>query len=107
MRYSGKLGIVQQTETSPGVWEETITEHDVLGTMKQRSETLELGDNVLPRASTTTSVSLLARGVGPMNNSMLRYLTHAGKRWTINSIVDQPPKLVLYFGEEYNGPTPE
>lgn len=107
MRYSGKLGIVQQTQTSPGIWEETVTEHDVLGTMKQRSETLATGDNVLPRASTTTSVSLLAQGVGPQDNSMLRYLTHAGKRWTITTVVDQPPRIVLYFGEEYHGPIPE
>ena len=107
MRYSGKLGVAQQTEVRPGIWEETITEHDVIGELEQRSETLEQGDSIHPRYVTTTSVSLLARAVGPRDNSDLRYLTHAGTRWQTRSIVSQPPNIVLYLGEEYNGPTPE
>jgi hypothetical protein len=106
LRYSGKLGLAEQIEDPPGVWDEKITEHDVVGDMVQRSEALEQGDNVLPRHVTTTSVSLLSRGVGPQDHSMFRYLTHAGKRWSISSIVDQPPRIVLYFGEEYRGPIP-
>lgn len=106
MRYSGKLGIAQQTEVSPGVWEETITEHDVVGDMKQRTEALETGDRIHPRYVTTTSVSVLAFGVGLQDNSMIRYATKAGKRWVISSIVNKPPRLVLYFGEEYHGPIP-
>jgi hypothetical protein len=108
MRYSGKLGIARQVEVSPGNWDEEITEQDVVGDMEQRSETLEQADNsALPRHSTSTSVSLLARGVGQIDNSDLRYLTHAGKRWSISSIVDQFPRIVLYFGGEYHGPTPD
>lgn len=103
-KYSGLLGIAEQVEVSPGVWDEIITEQEVIGDMEQRSETLEGGDSVLPRYATTTSVSLLALGVGPRDNSNLRYLTHAGKEWAIATITDEPPKIVLYFGEEYNGP---
>lgn len=106
MRYSGKLGLAEQTEVSPGVWEETITERDAIGEMVQRTETLESGDNVLPRYVTTTSVSVLALGVGPQDNSRIRYVTHTGKRWQIRSIVDEPPRIVIYFGEEYHGPKP-
>lgn len=107
MRYSGKLGVAQQTEVRPGIWEETITEHDVIGDLVQRTEALDNGDSILPRYRTTTSVSVLARGVGQMDNSNLRYLTHTGKRWTITPVVNQPPRLVIYLGEEYHGPTPE
>lgn len=105
-RYSGKLGIVEQVEVAPGDWDERVTEVSVLGTMRQRTEALDTGDTVLPRYRTTTSVSVPARGVGPRDNSMLRYLTHAGTRWTISSIVDAPPMVVLYIGEEYHGPDP-
>jgi hypothetical protein len=106
MRYAGKLGIAQQTEVSPGVWEETITEHDVVGDLKQRTETLTVGDTILPQYATTTSVSVLAREVGFRDNSDLRYMTLGGKRWTISSDVTQYPRVVLYFGEEYHGPIP-
>jgi hypothetical protein len=108
MRYSGKLGIAQQVEVSPDVWEEEITEQDVVGDMEQRSETLEQADDsALPRHSTSTSVSLLALGVGPRDNSDIRYVTYAGKRWQITSVVDQYPRIVCYFGGEYHGPTPD
>lgn len=107
MRYSGKLGIAQQTEVSPGVWEETIIEHDIIGDMKQRTETFDMADSILPRTATTTNVSVLARSLGQPDTSMYRYLTYAGKNWTISSIVHDHPRLVMYIGEEYHGPTPE
>lgn len=107
MRYSGKLGIAEQTEVRPGIWEEIITEVDVLGTVKQRTETLDTSDTILPQyRTTTTSVSILARGVGHIDNSNLRYLTYAGKRWQVGSNVNAYPRLVLYLREEYNGPLP-
>jgi hypothetical protein len=107
MRYSGMLGIVRQTETSPGVWEETITEVPTLGIVKQTTETLAGVGEILPRHSTTTSVSVFAREVGSPDNSMIRYVTHKGKRWQATSIVDDPPLIVIYFGEEYHGPAPQ
>lgn len=106
MRYSGFLGIVEQTEVKPGVWEETVTEIPVLGDLMQRTETLIMGDQILPGYGTNMSVSVHARGIGPRDNSSIRYVTHAGVRWEIRSIIEQPPRIVLYFGEEYHGPTP-
>ena len=93
MKYSGKIGIAVQTEVNPGAWEEAITEHEVLGEMRQRSETLESVDSVLPRYATTTSVSLLARAIGDVDNSSIRYVTKAGKRWAVTSIVEEFPNI--------------
>lgn len=107
MRYSGKLGIVQQTETSPGIWEETVTEEDLVGDLVQSTETLVREDSIHPLVGTTTSVSVLSRsGVGLNDSSTMRYLTLRGKRFVITSIVDQHPRQIIYLGEEYNGPTP-
>jgi hypothetical protein len=107
MRYSGALGIVEQSEVRPGIWEETVTEVPVLGTVRQATAALDGTDQVLPQYSTTTSVTVPARGVGPLDNSSIRYVTYKGDRWQISSIVDEPPRIVLYIGEKYNGPTPE
>lgn len=106
MRYSGKLGIVQQTEVRPGIWEEVVTEEPVLGTVRQRTEVLSTSGSVLPEYGTNTSISVPARGVGPLDNSVIRYITYKGTRWQIQSIVDEPPRIVLYIGEVYRGPTP-
>lgn len=106
MRYSGKLGTSEQTEVSPGVWEEVITEHDFIGTVTSRSEAVDQGDSILPTYRTTTTVSGLARGLGQMDNSNLRYLTYAGRKWTIRTDQSKYPKLLLFIGEEYRGPIP-
>ena len=107
MRFSGKLGLVQQTEVRPGIWEEVVTEVPVLGTVRQVTAVLNGEGNVLPEYTSTTSITVPARGVGPQDNSMIRYVTYKGLRWQINSIVDEPPRIVLYIGEVYRGPTPE
>lgn len=106
MRYSGVLGIVEEQEVRPGIWEEVVTEKKVLGDMKTETETHATTDEILPRVSSTRSVSVPARGIGPRDNSSIRYATYAGKRWAITSVVDQPPQIVCYFGEEYHGPIP-
>jgi hypothetical protein len=101
MRYSGKLGISEQTEVSPGVWEETITEVDVLGHVEQRTEMLAVADNILPRYATSTSISVLAR---PEAHDSIVYATYLGKRWSVATIVTEFPKIRIYIGEEYHGP---
>lgn len=107
MRYAGHLGVSEEVETSPGVWENRITEQEVLGTMKTLTETHASEDNVHPNVSSTRSVVVGALGIGPQDHSSIKYITHVGKRWTPSSIVDEPPNIRVYFGEEYNGPIPE
>lgn len=104
MRYSGKLGISQQTEKKPGIWEETITEVDVLGTVEQRTEVLDTSTEALPRYRTTTSISVLAR---PEPHNSIVYATYLGKKWSIGSIVTEFPRIRIFIGEEYHGPLPE
>jgi hypothetical protein len=107
VRYSGKLGLVEQTEVRPGIWEEVVTEVPALGTIRQTTAVLSGESNVLPEYTTTTSIVVPARGVGQLDNSNIRYITYKGTRWQIRSVVDEPPMIVVYMGEKYNGPTPE
>lgn len=106
MRWSGKLGISQQTETSPGVWEDVITERAALGTIEQRSEVLDRDDSILPRYRTSTSISLLSRGVVNLENSDIAYVTWRGRNWVPASIVEEYPEITIFIGEVYNGPLP-
>lgn len=106
MRYSGKIGVASQTEKAPGIWEDTITERDALGEVKQRTEVLGTDDSVLAQYRTTTSISVFCEGVTKENYKDLRYITYLGQRWTIASAVFDFPRHVLYIGEVYNGPVP-
>jgi len=106
VRYSGSLGIVEEQEVRPGVWEEVVTEQKVLGKMETGTETRIVDGEIIPRITSTRSVSVPARGLGQQDNRSVRYATYAGKRWTITSVVDQFPNIVCYFGEVYSGPIP-
>lgn len=107
MRWSGKLGISQQVEIALDSWDNVITEHDALGTVEQRSEKLDSDNDILPRYRTSTSISLLSRGILPLENSDIAYITYRGRKWVPESVVENYPRITIFIGEEYHGPTPE
>lgn len=105
MRYHGKIGLADQKEISPGVWDDVITEVERFGTVVQSTETFDQVDSILPRVRTTTSVSVLDEGVLIDRQDDIRYVWFRGKRWSVASIVTQYPRIVIYLGERYNGPS--
>jgi len=108
MRYSGWLAYAQEVEVKPGKWEETVTWHELLGEVKQRTEVPVLDNRIIPGVKTNTSISVFQLGIGPLDNSKIRFVTYNGKNWTVESIVDDSAtRMTLYFGEEYHGPVPD
>lgn len=104
MKYSGKIGFATQVEISPGVWEDSITEHDYLGDVIQRTERLDLEGSVLPSYRTTTSFSVLSDGVLKERYSDIRYISYRGVKWSVDSIIHKWPRIEMFVSEEYNGP---
>lgn len=106
MRAAIQIGFGQSEEVRPGIWEDVILERDYLAEVLQRTETFDVSGSVIPGYRTTTSVSVLSDGPLKVNYTDLRYVVFGGVRWTISSAVVQPPRLNLFIGEVYNGPTP-
>lgn len=108
MRYSGVLAYATEVEVKPGKWEETVIEHELLGEVKQRTEVVMQDNRIIPGSRTNTSLSVWQLGIGPLDNSRIRYVTYNGEKWTVQSIVDESAtRMTLYIGEEYNGPVPD
>lgn len=107
MRYAGKIGFGTSTEVSPGVWEDVIVEKDYLGDILQSTERLNSTESVLPKYTTTTSISVLSDGVLKERYSDVRYISHLGVNWIVTSIIHKWPRIEMFIGEEYNGPTPQ
>ena len=106
MRYSGKIGFGTQVEVSSGVWDDEITEVDYLGEVLQSTERLSSSDSISPRYTTTTSISVLSDGVLKERYSDARYVNFMGVNWMVSSIIHKPPRIEIFLGEEYHGPTP-
>lgn len=107
MRYAGKIGFGTSVEKAPGVWDDEIIERDYLGDVLQSTERLSSADTVLPRYTTTTSISVLSDGVLKERYSDIRYINYLGINWKVDSIIHKWPRMEMFIGEEYNGPTPE
>lgn len=106
MRSFVQIGYGSPTEVRPGIFEDTIVERDALAEVVQRTEALDINDSIIPTYRTTTSVSVISDGpTKPMYND-IRYVKYQGFKWAITSVVHQPPRVVLYIGEKYNGPPP-
>lgn len=106
MKFSGKLGYSEPTETAPGVFKDVITERPYIGDVVQRTEAFSVANSVLPQYRTTTSVSVLSDGVLKEKYNDLRYVEYGGVKWSVASVVTVWPRLIIYIGEKYNGPTP-
>lgn len=106
MRWSGKLGFSTEVEVTKGRFEDVVTERSVMGEIETRTDTFIVGNQVLTQTGTSTSVSVLFGSVERIDFSTLVYVTHRGKRYVPSSIVEDIPRVVIYIGEEYNGPEP-
>lgn len=105
-RFSGAVGYGVSTETSEGVWEDVITEvkyfGDLLKDVVRRTE-----DEAINSGLTLGNlVSIVADDYARGHIHAIKYVMVAGTRWTVRSVENQSPRLLLRLGGVYNGPTP-
>jgi hypothetical protein len=106
-RFSGKVGYGVTTETSPGVFEDIITEFTYFGDVVRNSLNIREGESVNNDLSVSNSISIVADAYANENFSVMRYVVWAGARWIVSEIQVQNPRLILRLGGVYNGPRPE
>ena len=102
-KFYGKLGFEQTNETSPGIYEEEIIEHNYYGELIRNTRRLEQGASINDDVIITNQISILADPFIRKNFHSLRYVTYAGSKWKVTSIEVQYPRLILSIGGEYNG----
>lgn len=104
-KFSGVVGYAQTAETTPGVFEEVITERTYSGDIVQNRRMLRVGTEVNPSTSLSNSISIVADAYARDHFFAIRYVKWAGVYWTVPDVDVQTPRLLLRLGEVYNGPT--
>lgn len=102
-KWFGRIGYATPTETSPGIWEDVITEHvsygDTVRNMRRLTGAEKLNDNV----KINEELSIIADPYAISNFHNIRYVTYMGAKWKVDSVdASQYPRLVLTMGEVYN-----
>lgn len=106
-RFYGLVGFGETVEVRPGVWEDTITEREYFGDVERNSRLARLSpDSVNDDYFVQNSISIVDDGYASEHSFAMRYVEWAGERWTVKSVEQARPRLLLRLGEVYNGPTP-
>lgn len=102
-KFFGKIGFATLTETTPGVWEEIITERDYYGDVIRNNRRLQGAQQLNDDISLSNEFSILADPFAVENFHSMRYLTYMGTKWKVTTVDVQYPRLILSVGGIYNG----
>lgn len=102
-KYYGKIGYNESVETTPGVWEEKITERsyyvDVVGNTRRLQSTDKVNDDV----NVNNEISIVADPYAMNNFHSMRYVEFMGAKWKVSNVEVQYHRLILTLGGLYNG----
>lgn len=104
-RFNGRVGYGESVQTAPGVWVDQITEREYYGDVIRNTRKLSEGENLNKDLSVTNQISIVADAYANDHFFAIRYVEWAGALWTVNTVEVQRPRLILWLGEVYNGPT--
>lgn len=102
-KFCGMIGFCKTEETTPGVYEEVITERPYYGDLNRNSRRLQSSDKVNDDINISNEISIIADPYLRENMYAMRYVTFMGAKWKVTNVDVQYPRLNLMLGGLYNG----
>lgn len=108
MRFFGEVGYGESTETpsGSGVWVDVITEVQYYGDVLRNTRKIEAIEKLNSNLSLNNSISIVADEYANQHYHKIKYVRWEGVLWTVDTVEVKPPRLILFLGSVYNGPTP-
>ena len=101
-KFFGKIGYAETKQTSPGVWEEEITEREYFGDLTRNTRRLQSSGNLNDNIVVANEISIVADPFANQNFHDMRYVEFMGTKWKISDVEVQYPRLILTLGDQYN-----
>jgi hypothetical protein len=103
-KWHGEIGYVSTVETSPGIWEETVTKRNYYGdVLKNASRWSTSSDSTNDNLNISNQISIVADPFAYQNFHSIRYVEFMGIKWKVSNLDVQYPRLLLTLGGVYNG----
>lgn len=102
-KWFGKVGYVEQVETSPGVWKDVITEGDYYGDTIRNTRRLESTEHVSDDITISNELSIVSDPYAIEHFYQIRYAELSGVKWKVTNVEVLYPRLKLTLGGLYNG----
>lgn len=103
MKFYGVIGYGETVETSPGIWEEQITEREYFGDILRNNSSFQSTDKVNDNLNVSNDISIIADPYALEKFSFMRYVIFCGTKWKITNVEIMYPRLKLSIGGVYNG----
>ena len=101
-KFFGAIGYAETVETTPGVWEEKITERNYYGDLIRNSRRLQSSEQLNDDINISNEVSIVSDPYANANFHSMRYVEFMGAKWKITNVEVQYPRLKLTLGGLYN-----
>jgi hypothetical protein len=102
-KFYGAIGYAESSETSPGVWEEGITERNYSGDVIRNSKRWQNGETLNDKLTVNNEISIIADPFAYEHFHTIRYVKWMGASWKVSKIDILRPRIILTLGEVYNG----
>lgn len=104
MKFYDDVNFVINTETRPGIWQDTVITRKYPGDMPRMiSKWTRNGDKVNEDQRVNNQLKIIADEFLNVNWTNIRSIMWEGREWAVNTVTKEPPHIVLEIGELYNG----
>lgn len=103
MKYYGRVGYIETEETTPGVWEEQVTERTYSGDVLRMSKSWQKGERLNDNLQINIQISIVSDPFALQHFHAFRYVEWQGALWEITNAEPQFPRIILTIGGVYNG----
>lgn len=103
-KFYGEVGYHITSETSPGVWKESIVKRNYYGDIQRNYRRLENGDQTNDNLNVSNTISIVADAFAYSHFFAICYVEWMGTKWKVSGVEVSRPRLILTVGGVYNGP---
>ena len=100
-KFYGAIGFAVTEESSPGVYKETIEEHNYYGDLIRNTRRLQTSDKLNDDINVANEISIISDPYANQNFHSIRYVEFMGSKWKVSSVEVSYPRLILTLGGLY------
>lgn len=101
-KFSGLVGYVTHSETTPGVWTPISDPKKMRGDIIRQASNSQNGDKVNSDITLNHRVSLIGDAYAFGNYYNIKWIDIDGLKWSVSSVEVQRPRLIVTLGGVWN-----